>query len=45
MKVVLYGIVAVLLYMKAHNSGQFINVSSVAGHKSGAGEAVYAGIK
>ncbi|VTO24020.1 short-chain dehydrogenase/reductase SDR [Klebsiella variicola] len=32
-KGVLYGIAAALPYMKAQKSGQFINVSSVAGHK------------
>jgi NADP-dependent 3-hydroxy acid dehydrogenase YdfG len=31
--------------MKAQKSGQFINVSSVAGHKVGPGGAVYAGTK
>ncbi|HBR0948509.1 TPA: SDR family oxidoreductase [Klebsiella quasipneumoniae subsp. similipneumoniae] len=44
-KGVLYGIAATLPYMKAQKSGQFINVSSVAGHKVGPGGAVYAGTK
>ncbi len=44
-KGVLYGIAAALPYMKAQKFGQFINVSSVAGHKVGPGGAVYAGTK
>lgn len=44
-KGVLYGIAAALPYMKAQKCGQFINVSSVAGHKVGPGGAVYAGTK
>ena len=44
-KGVLYGIAAALPYMKAQKAGQFINVSSVAGHKVGPGGAVYAGTK
>jgi len=44
-KGVLYGIAAVLPYMKEQKSGQIINVSSVAGHKVGPGGAVYAGTK
>lgn len=44
-KGVLYGIAAALPYMQKQNSGQIINVSSVAGHKVGPGGAVYAGTK
>lgn len=44
-KGVLYGIAAALPYMKEQKSGHIINVSSVAGHKVGAGGSVYAGTK
>ncbi|MFB3902322.1 MAG: SDR family oxidoreductase [Acidobacteriota bacterium] len=44
-KGVLYGIAAALPYMKEQKSGQFINVSSVAGHKVRPGAAVYAATK
>jgi len=44
-KGVLYGIAAVLPYMKKQKSGHIINVSSVAGHKIRAGGAVYAATK
>ena len=44
-KGVLYGIGAVLPYMKEQQSGQIINVSSVAGHTVGPGSAVYSGTK
>jgi NADP-dependent 3-hydroxy acid dehydrogenase YdfG len=44
-KGVLYGIAAVLPYMKEQKSGHIINVSSVAGHKVGPGFAVYAATK
>ncbi len=44
-KGVLYGIGAVLPYMKEQKSGQIINVSSVAGHAVGPGGAVYSGTK
>lgn len=44
-KGVLYGIAAVLPSMKAQQSGQIINVSSVAGHKVSAGGAVYSATK
>jgi NADP-dependent 3-hydroxy acid dehydrogenase YdfG len=44
-KGVLYGIAAALPYMKEQKSGQFINVSSVAGHKVRPGNAVYAATK
>jgi NADP-dependent 3-hydroxy acid dehydrogenase YdfG len=44
-KGVLYGIAAALPHMQRQNSGHFINVSSVAGHKVGPGSAVYAGTK
>lgn len=45
LKGTLYGIAAALPYMKAQKSGQFINVSSVAGHKVGPGSAVYSATK
>lgn len=45
LKGVLYGIAAALPHMQARKSGQIINVSSVAGHKVGAGGAVYAATK
>jgi NADP-dependent 3-hydroxy acid dehydrogenase YdfG len=44
-KGVLYGIAAVLPYMKEKKSGQIINVASVAGHKVRAGGAVYSATK
>jgi NADP-dependent 3-hydroxy acid dehydrogenase YdfG len=44
-KGVLYGIAAVLPYMKEQKSGHIVNVSSVAGHKVGPGFAVYAATK
>lgn len=44
-KGVLYGIAAVLPSMKVQQSGQIINVSSVAGHKVSAGGAVYSATK
>lgn len=44
-KGVLYGIAAALPHMQRQKSGQIINVSSVAGHKVGAGNAVYAASK
>jgi NADP-dependent 3-hydroxy acid dehydrogenase YdfG len=44
-KGVLYGIAAALPYMKQQKSGHIINVSSVAGHKVGVGNAVYAATK
>ena len=44
-KGVLYGIAAVLPYMKQQKAGHFINVSSVAGHRVGPGFAVYAATK
>jgi NADP-dependent 3-hydroxy acid dehydrogenase YdfG len=44
-KGVLYGIAAALPYMKEQQSGHFINVSSVAGHKVRAGGVVYAATK
>ncbi|MES2947990.1 MAG: SDR family oxidoreductase [Pseudomonadota bacterium] len=44
-KGVLYGIAAALPYMKAQKSGQFINVSSVAGHLVSAGGVVYSASK
>lgn len=45
LKGVLYGIGAVLPYMKEQLSGHIINVSSVAGHKVGPGSAVYSATK
>lgn len=44
-KGVLYGINSALPSMRKQNSGQFINISSVSGHKTGAGSAVYAATK
>ena len=44
-KGVLYGIAAVLPYMKQQKSGHIVNVSSVAGHRVGPGFAVYAATK
>lgn len=44
-KGVLYGIAAVLPYMKEQKSGHIINVSSVAGHKVSPNAAVYAATK
>src|SRR6266496_4321382 len=44
-KGVLHGIAAALPYMKEQKSGHIINVSSVAGHKVGVGNAVYAATK
>jgi NADP-dependent 3-hydroxy acid dehydrogenase YdfG len=44
-KGVLYGIAAVLPYMKVQKSGHVINVSSVAGHLVRPGSAVYAATK
>ena len=44
-KGVLYGIAAALPYMQKQSGGQFINVSSVAGHKVGVNNAVYAATK
>jgi len=44
-KGVLYGIAAALPHMQARKSGHIINVSSVAGHKVGKGNAVYAATK
>ena len=44
-KGVLYGIAAALPYMEQQKSGQIINVSSVAGHKVGVNNAVYAATK
>ncbi len=45
LKGVLYGIAAALPPMQQQNSGHFIHVSSVAGHKVRAGGAVYAATK
>lgn len=44
-KGVLWGIAAALPYFKQRKSGQFINVSSVAGHTIGAGGAIYSATK
>ena len=44
-KGVLHGIAAALPHMQRQKSGQIINVSSVAGHKVGTGNAVYAATK
>lgn len=44
-KGVLYGVAAALPHMKAQNSGQIINVSSVAGHLVSAGGVVYSASK
>jgi NADP-dependent 3-hydroxy acid dehydrogenase YdfG len=44
-KGVLYGIAAALPHMEAQKSGHIINVSSVAGHKVGAGGVVYSATK
>lgn len=44
-KGVLYGIAAALPHMQRQKSGQIINVSSVAGHKVGTGNAVYSATK
>jgi NADP-dependent 3-hydroxy acid dehydrogenase YdfG len=44
-KGMLYGIAAALPHMQRQKSGHFINVSSVAGHRVGAGFAVYAATK
>jgi NADP-dependent 3-hydroxy acid dehydrogenase YdfG len=44
-KAVLYGIAAALPHMQRQKSGQIINVSSVAGHKVGVNNAVYAATK
>lgn len=44
-KGVLYGIGAVLPHMERQKSGHIINVSSVAGHKVGVGNAVYSATK
>ncbi len=44
-KGVLWGIAAALPYFKEHKSGQFINVSSVAGHTIGVGGAIYSATK
>jgi NADP-dependent 3-hydroxy acid dehydrogenase YdfG len=45
LKGVLYGIAAVLPYMKQQKAGHIINVSSVAGHKVRPGGVVYAATK
>ncbi|KGX93746.1 oxidoreductase [Pontibacillus halophilus JSM 076056 = DSM 19796] len=44
-KGVLNGIYAVLPYMEEQNNGHIVNVSSVAGHKTMPGSAVYSGTK
>ncbi|NTJ11529.1 SDR family oxidoreductase [Rhizobium lusitanum] len=44
-KGVLWGIAAALPYFKEQKSGQFINVSSVAGHKVGPGSSIYSATK
>lgn len=44
-KGVLYGIAAALPHMQRQKSGHIINISSVAGHKVGKGNAVYAATK
>ena len=44
-KGVLWGIGAALPHFKAQKSGQFINVSSVAGHRVGPGGAIYSATK
>jgi NADP-dependent 3-hydroxy acid dehydrogenase YdfG len=44
-KGVLYGIAAALPHFQRRNSGHFINISSVAGHKVRRGSTVYAGTK
>ena len=44
-KGVLYGIAAALPHMQRQESGHFVNVSSVAGHRVGPGFAVYAATK
>lgn len=44
-KGVLYGIAAALPSMRERKSGQFINLSSVAGHKTHPGGGVYSGTK
>lgn len=44
-KGVLWGIAATLPYFKAQKSGQFINVSSVAGHTISVGGAIYSATK
>lgn len=44
-KGVLYGIASVITHMRERKSGQIINVSSVAGHVTSPGSAVYSGTK
>lgn len=44
-KGVLYGIAAALPVFRRQNSGHFVNLASVAGHKVSVGAAVYAGTK
>ncbi|WP_346836709.1 SDR family oxidoreductase [Microbulbifer sp. SAOS-129_SWC] len=44
-KGVMYGIAAALPVMQKQNSGHFINVASVAGHKVGPGGVIYAATK
>lgn len=44
-KGVLYGIAAALPYMKEQKSGHYINISSVAGHKTFPGSTVYSATK